>query len=41
LLSNSTSPLVICNGHVSGDPDLVLHPPHLTDAPLVMALPLL
>ncbi len=41
LLSNSAGPLVICNGHVSGDPDLVLHPPHLTDAPLVMALPLI
>jgi AraC family transcriptional regulator len=41
LLAHNTHPLVICNGHISGDPNLTLHPPHLTDAPLVMALPLL
>src|SRR5436305_1360282 len=41
LLGNNMSPLVIRHGHVSGDPDLVLHPPQLTDPPLVMGLPLL
>ena len=41
LLGNNLSPLIIHNGHVVGDPDLVLHPPHLTDPPLVMGLPLL
>jgi AraC-like DNA-binding protein len=41
LLGNNASPLVIRNGHVFGDPDLVLHPPRLTDPPLVMGLPLL
>ena len=41
LLGNNASPLVIRNGHVAGNPDLVLHPPHLTDPPLVMGLPLL
>ncbi len=41
LLGNNASPLVIRHGHVSGDPDLVLHPPRLTDPPLVMGLPLL
>jgi AraC-like DNA-binding protein len=41
LLSSSANPLIIHNGQISGDPDLVLRPPHLTDAPLVMALPLL
>jgi len=42
LLGNNARPLVIRYGHVvSGDPDLVLHPPHLTDPPLVMGLPLL
>ncbi len=41
LLGNNARPLVIHNGHVSGNPDLVLHPPHLTDPPLVMGLPLL
>jgi AraC family transcriptional regulator len=41
LLGNNASPLVIRNGHVSGNPDLVLHPPRLTDPPLVMGLPLL
>ncbi len=41
LLGNNASPLVIRHGHVSGNPDLVLHPPQLTDPPLVMGLPLL
>jgi AraC family transcriptional regulator len=41
LVGNNASPLVISHGHVSGDPDLVLHPPRLTDPPLVMGLPLL
>src|SRR5215467_10122031 len=38
LLGHNTSPLVIHHGHVSGDPDLILHPPRLTDPPLVMGL---
>ena len=41
LLGHNASPLVIRRGHVAGDPDLVLHPPQLTDPPLVMGLPLL
>jgi len=41
LLGNNLGPLVIHQGQVSGDPDLVLHPPRLTDPPLVMGLPLL
>jgi AraC family transcriptional regulator len=41
LLGNHASPLVIRQGRVSGDPDLVLHSPRLTDPPLVMGLPLL
>lgn len=41
LLGNNASPLVIHHGHTVGDPDLVLHPPRLTDPPLVMGLPLL
>ncbi|MHB8599038.1 MAG: helix-turn-helix domain-containing protein [Ktedonobacteraceae bacterium] len=41
LLGNNASPLIIRHGYVSGDPDLVLHPPRLTDPPLVMGLPLL
>src|SRR6266849_1938264 len=41
LLGNNASALVILHGHVSGDPDLVLHSPRLTDPPLVMGLPLL
>src|SRR6266699_3443917 len=41
LLGNNASPLVICQGRVSGDADLVLHSPRLTDPPLVMGLPLL
>jgi AraC family transcriptional regulator len=41
LLGNNASPLVIRRGQVSGNPDLVLHSPRLTDPPLVMGLPLL
>ncbi len=41
LLGHNASPLVIHNGYVSGDPDLVLRSPKLTDPPLVMGLPLL
>src|SRR5213080_178778 len=41
LLGHNASSLVIRQGHVAGDPDLVLHPPRLTDPPLVMGLPLL
>ncbi len=41
LLGHNSGPLIVSNGHVSGDPNLVLHPSHLTDAPLVLALPLL
>ena len=41
LLGNNASPLIIWQGQVSGEPNLVLHPPRLTDPPLVMGLPLL
>ena len=42
LLGNNASPLVIRHGQVVfGDPNLTLHPPRLTDPPLVMGLPLL
>ena len=41
LVGHNASPLVIRHGQVSGDPDLVLHPPQLTAPPLVMGLPLL
>jgi AraC family transcriptional regulator len=41
LLGNNANPLVIHHGQILGDPDLVLHPPRLTDPPLVMGLPLL
>lgn len=41
LVDSNTSPLVVRNGHVSGNPNLTLHPPRLTDPPLVMGLPLL
>jgi AraC family transcriptional regulator len=41
LVGNNASPLVIRHGQVAGDPDLVLHPPRLTDPPLVLGLPLL
>ncbi len=41
LLGANASPLIIHNGHVTGDPDLTMRPPHLTDPPLVLGLPLL
>jgi hypothetical protein len=41
LVGNNAGSLVIRHGQVSGNPDLVLHPPRLTDPPLVMGLPLL
>ena len=41
LVGSKASPLVMRHGQVSGDPYLVLHPPRLTDPPLVMGLPLL
>ncbi len=41
LQGSNPSPLVIRNGQVHGDADLVLHLPRLTDPPLVMGLPLL
>lgn len=41
LLGHNVSPLYIRYGQVSGNPDLVLHPPRLTDPPLVLGLPLL
>ena len=41
LLGNNAGPLVIHHGQVSGNPNLILHPPRLTDPPLVMGLPLL
>ncbi|GCE24452.1 hypothetical protein KDK_82520 [Dictyobacter kobayashii] len=40
LLAKSAGPIIIHNGYVAGDPNLVLRPPLLTDPPLVMALPL-
>ena len=41
LLGNNASPLIVRHGQVFGDPNLILHPPRLTDPPLVMGLPLL
>lgn len=41
LLGNNASPLIIRQGRVSGDTNLVLHAPRLADPPLVMGLPLL
>ncbi|MGH2479177.1 MAG: helix-turn-helix domain-containing protein [Ktedonobacteraceae bacterium] len=41
LLGKNTDAIVIHNGHISGNPDLTLRPPRLTDPPLVMGLPLL
>ncbi len=41
LLGNNADTLVMCKGLISGNPNLVLHPPRLTDPPLVMGLPLL
>lgn len=40
LLGNNASPLTIRQGRVSGESNLVLHAPRLTDPPLVMGLPL-
>ncbi len=39
-LSNNACPRVIRHGRVSGDPDLILHPPRLTDPSLVMEVAL-
>lgn len=41
LLSSNASPLIFRQGQLAGDSYLVLHPPRLTDLPLVMGLPLL
>jgi AraC-like DNA-binding protein len=41
LLGNNASPLIVYHGRVFGDSNLTLHPPRLTDPPLVMGLPLL
>lgn len=41
LLGNNPGSLLVHHGQIFGDPDLVLHPPRLTDPPLVMGLPLL
>jgi hypothetical protein len=41
LLGNNPESLIIRYGQIYGNPDLVLHPPCLTDPPLVMGLPLL
>ncbi|GCF07029.1 helix-turn-helix domain-containing protein [Dictyobacter arantiisoli] len=41
LVGSNTSPLILHQGQIAGDPDLILHPPRLTDPPLVMGLPLL
>ncbi len=39
LVGGGANPLIMRNGYLSGDPDLVLRAPRLTDPPLVMALP--
>ena len=36
LVGMSQGPLVICNGRVSGLPDIVLRVPRLTDLPVVV-----
>ncbi len=41
LLGNHTGAVSVQHGHITGDTNLVLHPPRLTDPPLVMGLPLL
>lgn len=41
LYAKGAGPLIMSNGRLSGDPNLTLRPPLLTDPPLVMALPLL
>lgn len=40
LLGNNATPLVVRQGRISGDTNLTLHAPRLTDPPLVMGLPL-
>jgi AraC family transcriptional regulator len=39
LVGMSREPLLICNGKVSGNPDVMLRSPRLTDPPIVLALP--
>ena len=41
LVATSATPIAVYNGRVSGEPNLMLHSPRLTDPPLVMGLPLL
>jgi len=41
LVGMSQGPLMMHNGTMSGQPDIVLCPPQLTDPPIVMALPFL
>lgn len=41
LLGNNANPVIVRQGRISGDTNLVLHAPRLTDPPLVMGLPLL
>lgn len=41
LLGNTAKPIIVRYGQVSGDLNLTLHSPRLTDPPLVMGLPLL
>lgn len=40
LVGTGESPLLVRRGRISGNPDIVLRAPRLTDPPLVMALPL-
>ncbi len=40
LVGTGASPLLVRRGRISGNPDIVLRAPRLTDPPLVMALPL-
>ncbi len=40
LLGNNANPVIVRQGRVSGDTNLVLHAPRLIDPPLVMGLPL-
>ena len=39
LVGMSQEPLFISNGKLSGQPDVALRPPRLTDPPIVVALP--
>ena len=41
LVGMSEKPVQICNGKMSGQPNIVLRPPRLTDPPIVVALPFL